>query len=275
MKIKISPTAEDATDASVSACINIRRTSHEGLILAFEDVETMEEWLNACRFAGSIMRDLDEQVNITSNVAKCRLVESKPSGILKEKQLLTLHASTKPEKMKLLLNDAYFLLNLQHPGIPRSLGIYDLKIQGQHGWGVLSDFKAGSDLLSWIPPPGFPEYVIKGIVVQVRDVLMYLHKRLIVHRDIKPENVHMMKGEDGLVKIVVANFNFAAHGEDQSAMERRCGTPGCLAPEVFQKKPENSTRLPSSEVLKIDVFSFGVLMYRMALFVLPFFCGGF
>jgi serine/threonine protein kinase len=140
---------------------------------------------------------------------------------------------------------------------------------------MLLDYKEGSDLSTRIPVGGFPERTMKGIVAQMCDVLLYLHGRRIVHRDIKPSNVLCENTEDGLLKVCLADFGLAAHVEEVDRISKPCGTPGYLAPEVFNRdwalssplaKPEEVT----GKVLKTDVFSFGVLIYELALGVNPF-----
>ena len=64
-----------------------------------------------------------------------------------------------------------------------------MKIHGEPGLGMLLDYKAEGDLSTLIPNEGFPEWAMQGIMVQIRDVLLYLHRREILHRDIKPSNV--------------------------------------------------------------------------------------
>jgi serine/threonine protein kinase len=171
------------------------------------------------------------------------------------------------------------LLTLDNPSIPRIYGIYDIKIHGEIGLGMLLDYKEGTDLSSWIPATGFPEWAMKGVVTQIRDVLLYLHRRCIVHRDIKPSNVLVERGNDGYAKVCLADFGLAAQGEERARLAIRCGSPGFVAPELFQPEwadavssPGANSFVTSENVLKTDVFSFGMLIYAAALGVNPFVC---
>merc|ERR1719440_1351620 len=99
-------------------------------------------------------------------------------------------------------------------------------------------------------------------MVQVCDAMVYLHGILVVHRDIKPSNVLCEPAEDGTVKVVLADFGLAAYVMDTKTISQRCGTGGFIAPEIFQA--DWATKLSKSTVTnitKIDVFSFGMLMY--------------
>jgi serine/threonine protein kinase len=172
------------------------------------------------------------------------------------------------------MNEAYFLLMLNNHNIPRAYGLYDVRVLGAPGLGMLLDFKSGSDFSNWIPVGGFPEWVIKGMMVQVVEALVYLHGILIVHRDIKPSNLFCERGNDGSVKVCVGDFGLAAHAEEKEALSKRCGSPGFVAPEIFDEKyPEmirSSPQAPNEQVLKIDVFSFGMTLYGAVLGVNPF-----
>jgi len=80
--------------------------------------------------------------------------------------------------------------------------------------------------------------------------LAAVHTEGIVHRDLKPANV-MIERESG--KAILTDFGFAADLESHQS-RRLVGTPSFWAPE--QARGETPT--PAS-----DVFSFGVLAYRL------------
>lgn len=163
------------------------------------------------------------------------------------------------------------MLTLDNPCIPRAYGIYELTVHGEKGLGMLLDYKAGSDLSTWIPDGGFPEWAVKGIMVQICDVLLYLHRRAIVHRDIKPSNLFCERGKDGSMKVCLADFGLAAYVDERDIISNRCGTPGYIAPEMFESGwTEAAPQVTTEQVLKIDSFSFGVLIYEAVVGVNPF-----
>ena len=63
--------------------------------------------------------------------------------------------------------------------------------------------------------------------------LAYLHGKRIVHRDLKPENLLLEQGKHWGVKI--ADFGLAAVLPTQdSKLDKQCGSPGYIAPEVLR-----------------------------------------
>lgn len=61
----------------------------------------------------------------------------------------------------------------------------------------------------------------------------------IVHRDLKPENILLNSKSEGVFDVRIADFGFALinkrrkNREDNNQMANICGTPGYIAPEVF------------------------------------------
>ena len=92
---------------------------------------------------------------------------------------------------------------------------------------------------------------------QLTNAFRVLNENNIMHRDIKPENILI---HDGVLK--VADFGFCKPLEDRDGMaETMLGSPIYMAPEVL--KGEMYT-------IKADVWSLGVVLYRMVFGVCPF-----
>ena len=106
------------------------------------------------------------------------------------------------------------------------------------------------------------------IVRTVAGALRYCHSKGIVHRDLKPENLLLTEapGPDGSrggkSVIKLADFGFAAvdRGAGES-LERRCGSPAYVAPEILFGRRYGA---------KVDVWSLGVIAFALLTGCLPF-----
>jgi non-specific serine/threonine protein kinase len=115
---------------------------------------------------------------------------------------------------------------------------------------------------------------ITEIALQVAEALAVAHAQGIVHRDLKPANV--MLTEDGRVKILdfglakpldpsadedAAGTAMATISAEMTREGRILGTVAYMSPEQAEGKPVDT---------RSDVFSFGILLYRLASGELPF-----
>jgi serine/threonine protein kinase len=219
------------------------------------------------------MDDLHDHVAFTSAKGSGILLgRPKKSHIATKADVVALKAARSKKKTAeaQLLNEVHFLLKLKHPGIVRAHGIYEFKSAGDPCLGLLLDFMKGRDLSRWLPESGLPEEMLRVMMTDICNVLVYLHGMLIVHRDIKLSNVLCERADDSSVRVVLADFGLAAHVEDAGAMSKRCGTPGFTAPEMLKKNWGAGLFGDSRAITKVDVFSFGAMIYTAALGSNPF-----
>jgi serine/threonine protein kinase/tetratricopeptide (TPR) repeat protein len=93
-----------------------------------------------------------------------------------------------------------------------------------------------------------PHEVRVGLLVQVLQALAYMHRWGVIHRDLKPANVLVV---DGQVKVL--DFGLAIAREHLDA-QGTVGTPGFVAPELFEGQPASAAS---------DLFSLGMVAYRL------------
>ncbi len=95
------------------------------------------------------------------------------------------------------------------------------------------------------------------------DALGYLHRNGIVHRDIKPANILMTSREVyGAERPRITDFGVAKlAGGDVTTTGQLLGTPAFMPPEQFTGAPIDG---------RTDLFSLGVILYRMACGEQPF-----
>lgn len=152
---------------------------------------------------------------------------------------------------------------LQHPNIVRLL--------------AFEKAKEGHLLfLEWVEGPRLDELLAQGelttaralrLLVHLASALSAIHLAGIVHRDLKPENLIIEQRDDGprlrLLDFGIARFTdpSMAKNQFQSFVGMVAGTPSYLSPEQASGKPLEASA---------DVYSFGVLAYRLLSGALPF-----
>lgn len=101
---------------------------------------------------------------------------------------------------------------------------------------------------------------IKELVLQIGNVISYLHNFGIIHRDLKPENCVMTEiGNNAKVKIIDFGLSKIL-GVNENSKEAY-GTLSYAAPEIISKTDYNN---------KIDIWSIGIILYFLICGYLPF-----
>lgn len=86
--------------------------------------------------------------------------------------------------------------------------------------------------------------------------LDFLEKKKVIHRDIKPDNILINSIEDNSeYEIRIADFGFAVFSLQDELLTHKCGTPGYVAPEMFNSEDGYS--------YKSDVFSLGAVLFNL------------
>lgn len=129
-------------------------------------------------------------------------------------------------------------------------------LQDEENLYLVIDLLLGGDLKFHLIEEGrFPMERCRYYAAEVLLALEHLHSLGIIYRDLKLENVILdSKGHAKLVDLGLAVVT-------KTPIRGYAGTPGYCAPEMVRDRSYNKS---------VDIFSFGVLLYRMARGTKPF-----
>ena len=137
------------------------------------------------------------------------------------------------------------LSKLHHPNIPR---VFEYFREGADIY-IAQEFIDG-DVLN-VPVGGMKPREAVKIILQLCDVLEYLHKHNIIYRDLKPENILI----DGDEKVNLIDFGISRlYNPDKEDDTVHLGTPGYAPPEAY-KSPQTDERS--------DIYCMCALMHQL------------
>jgi tRNA A-37 threonylcarbamoyl transferase component Bud32 len=151
------------------------------------------------------------------------------------------------------INEAQVLGQLEHPNI---IPVYDAGYDEEKQPYFTMKLVEGLDLAEYsdneMRTSAFlkklPEYL--DIFRQVCMAVAYAHSKNVVHHDIKPENI--LIGKFGQVFLCDWGIALKLKSDNHPSLNLRLnGTPGFLAPEVFESKTDKRS----------DIYSLGCLLY--------------
>lgn len=173
-----------------------------------------------------------------------------------------------PEFMSRFKNEAIMARKLNHPNAVR---VYDLDIAEDGLPFIAMELVVGDTLNTLVQRTGsLPVSLVLDIAAHVCEALDAAHRLGLVHRDIKPDNIVLIAQPHGPPKAKILDFGICrlreetagAKGLTQTGM--MIGTPEYMSPEQALGKRGGAIDGRS------DIYSLGVVMYRMLTGELPF-----
>ncbi|MBN1208651.1 MAG: protein kinase [Myxococcaceae bacterium] len=173
---------------------------------------------------------------------------------LKEMQVPEGLSPSKVEELVLMFRHEFFAMTkLQHPG---TLKVFDCGMTEAGNRFITMEVVGGKDLSTVAREQPLEPRTIYRILIQMAQVLAFIHARLYVHCDIKASNVRIM--DDGEVKLM--DFG-VMHQLGTPSPGKLKGTLEYMAPE-WQRGANIDGRA--------DLYSLGVMAYFLATRRLPF-----
>jgi len=176
-----------------------------------------------------------------------------------------------PEFMGRFKNEAIMARRLTHPNAVR---VDDLDIAEDGLPFIAMELVVGDTLKTLIQRSGaLPVSLVLDISLPVCEALGAAHKLGLVHRDIKPENIVLIHQEAGPPVAKILDFGISRLREETVGVKGLTQTGMVIGTPEYMS-PEQAQGLRGSEIDgRADLYSLGVVMYRMLTGELPFQAG--
>lgn len=158
--------------------------------------------------------------------------------------------------VKRFINESKAVAMLSHPNI---VNIYDVSFSSEEKY-IVMEYIEGITLKSYMQKKGaLDTREIIAYTEQVLCALEHAHRKGIVHRDIKPQNIMLLK--NGIIKVTDFGIAKLPNAETVTVKDSAIGTVYYISPEQASGGQIDA---------RSDIYSFGVMMYEMAVGALPF-----
>lgn len=152
--------------------------------------------------------------------------------------------------------------SLRHPGIVR---VFDSGLTSGQYYYVM-DYIDGLCLDDYVNAKQLSARETAGLFVPICEAVNYAHQRGVIHRDLKPSNVLVDK--EGQCHIV--DFGLAKPGNPDSQEIQKLSLTGQVMGTLHYMSPEQARGESDAVDTRSDVYSLGVMLYRLLSGQLPY-----
>jgi formylglycine-generating enzyme required for sulfatase activity len=146
----------------------------------------------------------------------------------------------------------------KHPQIPELFAYFVTEDQQEY---LVQEYIAGKNLEDELKSQGvFDENKVKGLLIDILNILKFVHEHQVIHRDIKPENIIRRNSDQ---KLVLVDFGASKQVVSPTALN----VTGTVIGSVQYWAPEQARGKP---VFASDLYSLGVTCLYLLTQVDPF-----
>lgn len=167
---------------------------------------------------------------------------------------LFLTSEEKPESLTEISNEINFIQKAQQEKLPQFFGVM---IPKSGHLNLVFEFINGETLKDILPKLSDKDKI--DVVLQLCEILEFLHGKKLIHRDIKPANIMIEK--DNKVRLIDFGISKIA-SKTQTFTKTATGTTAYMAPECFDVEVEidpSSNGKPITISGKTDLWAVGTL----------------
>ncbi|MHC4955868.1 MAG: AAA family ATPase, partial [Planctomycetota bacterium] len=165
-----------------------------------------------------------------------------------------------PADLDRLRGEFEVLRRIDHPGVVHALA---LEPDGR-GLALVLEHAPGETLDELLGGEAMPAEEFLPVAIAITDAVAAVHAAEVIHKDLNPANILMRRGT-GAVKIVDFGLSSVLPREAQAAVN-----PEALEGTLAYVSPEQTGRMNRSVDSRSDLYSLGVVFYRMLTGRLPF-----
>lgn len=156
-----------------------------------------------------------------------------------------------------IYDEVAILSSLSHPNIAPIIDFFE----EPDCYYIVMELMNGGDLFDRIgQKKSYSEADARDLVLKMMKALAICHQNNVAHCDLKPKNLLLVsETDDSYIKL--ADFGFAARVHEPKSLNKKCGTPFFVAPEILARKPYD---------MSADIWSAGCIVFLLLSGNLPF-----